>query len=128
LVASLLGLFAGLALLITASGLVGVVAYTVSQRTREIGVRLALGAAPQRVLRMIVGQGLSLVAVGLGLGLAAALLLARVGQGALYGVQPVDPPTYGGVAVMLFVVSALACALPARQVTRIDPMISLRAE
>jgi predicted permease len=128
LVAALLGLFAGLALLITASGLVGVVAYTVSQRTREIGVRLALGAAPQRVLRMIVGQGLTLVLVGLGLGLGAALLLARVGQGALYGVQPVDPMTYGGVALILFGVSALACALPARHVTRIDPMISLRAE
>jgi putative ABC transport system permease protein len=128
LVATLLALFAALALLITASGLVGVVAYTVSQRTREIGVRLALGAAPQKVLRMIVGQGLTLVLVGLGLGLGAALLLARVGQGALYGVQPVDPMTYGGVALILFGVSALACALPARQVTRIDPMISLRAE
>jgi predicted permease len=128
LVASLLGLFAALALLITASGLVGVVAYTVSQRTREIGVRLALGAAPRAVLRMIVGQGLTLVAIGLALGLTGALFLARMGQGLLYGVQPVDPATYGGVAVMLFAVSALACALPARQVTRIDPMISLRAE
>ncbi|HUM13160.1 MAG TPA: ABC transporter permease [Myxococcaceae bacterium] len=128
LVASLLGLFAALALVITASGLIGVVAYSVSQRTREIGVRLALGAAPGAVLRMVLGQGMALVLGGLCLGLAAALVFGRLGQGLLFGVGPLDPLTYATVAVVLLAISVAACALPARQATRVDPMLALRAE
>jgi putative ABC transport system permease protein len=128
LVASLLGLFAALALAITASGLIGIVAYSVSQRTREIGVRLALGAAPSAVLRMVLGQGMALVVGGLTLGLVAALVLGRLGQGLLYGVGPVDLPTYATVSGLLLGISLAACALPARQATRVDPMLALRAE
>jgi putative ABC transport system permease protein len=127
-VASLLGLFAALALAITASGLIGIVAYSVSQRTREIGVRLALGAAPSAVLRMVLGQGMALVVGGLTLGLVAALVLGRLGQGLLYGVGPVDLPTYATVSGLLLGISLAACALPARQATRVDPMLALRAE
>ncbi len=128
LVASLLGIFAALALAITASGLIGIVAYSVSQRTREIGVRLALGAAPSAVLRMVLGQGMALVVGGLALGLVAALVLGRLGQGLLYGVGPVDPLTYATVSLVLLGISLAACALPARQATRVDPMLALRAE
>lgn len=128
LVASLLGLFAALALAITASGLIGVVAYSVSHRTREIGVRLALGAAPSAVLRMILGQGMALVGCGLLVGLTTALVLGRLGRGLLYGVGPVDPLTYATVPIVLVGISLVACALPARQATRVDPMLALRAE
>jgi len=128
LVASLLGLFAALALVITASGLIGVVAYSVSQRTREIGVRLALGAAPSTVLRMVLGQGMTLVVGGLCLGLVAAVVFGRLGQGLLFGVAPLDPFTYATVPVVLLGISLAACALPARQATRVDPMLALRAE
>ena len=128
LVATLLGLFAGLALIITASGLIGVVAYSVSQRTREIGVRLALGAAPGKVLRMVLGQGMALVVGGLCLGVGVALALGQLGRGLLFGVGPLDPLTYVGVAFLLLVISLAACALPARQATRVDPMLALRAE
>jgi putative ABC transport system permease protein len=128
LVASLLGLFAALALIITASGLIGVVAYSVSQRTREIGVRLALGAAPATVLRMVLGQGMALVIGGLCLGLAAAVVFGRLGQGLLFGVVPLDPLTYTTVPLVLLAISLAACALPARQATRVDPMLALRSE
>jgi len=128
LVASLLALFAALALIITASGLIGVVAYSVSQRTREIGVRLALGAAPSTVLRMVLGQGMALVVGGLCLGLAAAVVFGRLGKGLLYGVAPLDPLTYATVPLVLLGISLAACALPARQATRVDPMLALRAE
>ncbi len=128
LVASLLGLFGALALVITASGLIGVVAYSVSQRTREIGVRLALGAAPGTVLRMVLGQGMTLVVGGLGLGLAAALAFGRLGRGLLFGVAPLDPLTYATVTLVLLACSLAACALPARQATRVDPMLALRSE
>jgi len=128
LVATLLGIFAALALIITASGLIGVVAYSVSQRTREIGVRLALGAAPGKVLRMVLRQGMALVLAGLFLGVAVALALGHLGRGLLFGVGPVDPLTYAGVAFLLLAISLAACALPARQATRVDPMLALRAE
>jgi len=128
LVATLLGLFALLALIITASGLIGVIAYSVSQRTREIGVRLALGAAPRTVLRMVLGQGMVLVLGGLAVGILTAVVLGRFGRGLLFGVGPLDPLTYAGVAVLLSVISLAACAWPARQATRVDPMLALRAE
>jgi putative ABC transport system permease protein len=128
LVASLLGLFAALALVITASGLIGVVAYSVSQRTREIGVRLALGAAPSTVLRMVLRQGMVLVIAGLCVGLIAAVVFGRLGQGLLFGVGPLDPLTYATVPLLLLGISLAACALPARQATRVDPMLALRSE
>ena len=128
LVASLLGLFAALALIITASGLIGVVAYSVSQRTREIGVRLALGAAPGAVLRMVLGQGMALVVGGLFLGLATAVVFGQLGRGLLFGVAPLDPLTYVSVPLLLLGISLAACALPARQATRVDPMLALRSE
>ena len=128
LVASLLGLFAALALVITASGLIGIVAYSVSQRTREIGVRLALGAAPSAVLRMVLGQGMALVTGGLAAGFVTALVLGRLGRGLLYGVGPGDPVTYAAVSIVLLGISLAACALPAWQATRVDPMLALRAE
>jgi putative ABC transport system permease protein len=128
LVASLLGLFAALALVITASGLIGVVAYSVSQRTREIGVRLALGAAPGKVLRMVLGQGMLLVVAGLVLGQLGAVALGRLGQALLFGVGPTDPLTYAAVGLLLLGISLASCAVPARQATRVDPMLALRAE
>jgi len=105
-----------------------VVAYSVSQRTREIGVRLALGAAPATVLRMVLGRGMALVVGGLCLGLAAAVFFGRLGQGLLFGVAPLDPLTYTTVPLVLLAISLAACALPARQATRVDPMLALRSE
>jgi putative ABC transport system permease protein len=123
----LLGAFAGLALAITAAGLSGLIAYSVSQRTHEIGIRMALGAEPRRVLSMILGQGLRSVAVGLGLGAVAALALARLTSGLLYGVAPTDALCFVGSGVVLVCVAALACLVPARRATTIDPQIALRS-
>jgi putative ABC transport system permease protein len=104
------------------------VAYSVSQRTREIGVRLALGAAPSTVLRMVLTQGMTLVLAGLSVGLVAAVVFGRLGQGLLFGVGPLDPLTYATVPLVLLGISLAACALPARQATRVDPMLALRSE
>jgi putative ABC transport system permease protein len=124
----LLGLFATLALAISAAGLSGVLAYSVSQRTREIGIRIALGAAPGRVVAMLLGQGLLAAAVGLGLGLVGAIGLSRVISGLLFGVEPTDPLCFVGSALVLSVVAVVACFLPARRATVIDPMLALRTE
>jgi putative ABC transport system permease protein len=124
----LLGLFATLALAISAAGLSGVLAYSVSQRTREIGIRIALGAAPGRVVAMLLGQGLLAAAVGLGLGLVGAIGLSRVISGLLFGVEPTDPLCFVGSALVLSVVALVACFLPARRATVIDPMLALRTE
>jgi putative ABC transport system permease protein len=123
----LLGAFAGLALCITAAGLSGLIAYTVSRRTHEIGIRMALGAAPRRVLGMVLGQGLRSVALGLALGALAALALARLLSGLLFGVAPTDVLCYVGSGVLLVLVAVLACLLPARRATSIDPQIALRS-
>jgi ABC-type antimicrobial peptide transport system permease subunit len=103
-------------------------AYAVSQRTGEIGIRMALGASPGTVLRMILSQGLRLTFFGIGLGLVVALGLTRLMQQLLFGVQAHDPLIYVGISVLLCVVAACACWLPARRATRVDPMIALRAE
>jgi putative ABC transport system permease protein len=123
----LLGAFAGLALAITAAGLSGLIAYSVSQRTHEIGIRMALGAAPGRVLAMILGQGMRSVALGLALGVTVSLALARLVSGLLFGIAPTDVLCFVGSGVVLVLVAAIACLVPARRATSIDPQIALRS-
>jgi len=124
----LMGIFAGLALLISASGIAAVMALTVSQRTREIGVRMALGARRSSVVRMVVRQGMMLTAAGIAVGSAAAALLTKLLAGLLYGTSPRDLPTFVAIPVVFLVVAAVACFVPARQATSIDPLAALRQE
>ncbi|MEP7270751.1 MAG: ABC transporter permease [Acidobacteriota bacterium] len=124
----LLGGFAGLALLLAMIGIYGVMSYAVSQNTREIGIRRALGAQSTDVVKLVVGQGLILAAIGVAIGLVAALALGRLVGGLLYEIRPSDPTTYVGVAALLLAVALFACYVPARRASRIDPMIALRHE
>jgi len=125
---TLLGVFAAVALVMAALGVFGVLSFLVTQRTRELGIRIALGAAPAAVRRMVVGQGLGLVAAGLALGLLGAVALTRLMKSLLYEVSPTDPLTYAGVAAVLVAIAALASWLPARRATRVDPVVALRSE
>jgi predicted permease len=127
LTATLLGLFAALALVITVAGIGGVLAFSVSQRTQEIGIRMALGASRGDVLWMVLRQGIALAAAGLACGTIAAVMLSRLMSTVLYGVPPSDPLTYAGVVATLLAVAASACLLPARRATAINPIIALRA-
>jgi predicted lysophospholipase L1 biosynthesis ABC-type transport system permease subunit len=124
----LLSLFAVLAVALAAVGIYGVVAYAVTQRTREIGVRMALGAERREVVTLMVWHGLRPAALGMMLGTLAALAASRVLQGLLYEVQPYDPLTFLGVSVLLLAVVVVACALPARRASGIAPADALRAE
>ncbi|MGE5413544.1 MAG: ADOP family duplicated permease, partial [Syntrophomonadaceae bacterium] len=126
LTATLLLLFATLALTITATGIAGVISFSVGQRRQEFGIRMALGALPGAVRGMVLRQGMRHVTAGLALGLAAALVLTRLWSNLLYEVSPTDPPTFLAVALMLTAVAALACFIPARRATAVDPMVALR--
>ena len=121
-------LFGGVALFLSAVGLYGVVAYTVSLRTREIGLRMAVGASPSDVLRMIVGGGMKLALLGVALGVGGALALSQLVKAMLFEVEPSDPASYAATAALLLVVAALACYIPARRAMRVDPMVTLQQE
>jgi len=125
---TLLAAFAALAMALAAVGLYGVLAYLVGRQTPEIGVRMALGAAPGTVLRGVVTQGLKMAAAGVAAGSVGALLLSRLLAGFLYGTKPNDPATYAAVAAVLLVTAALASYFPARRAMRVDPITALRQE
>jgi ABC-type antimicrobial peptide transport system permease subunit len=124
----ILAIAGGMALALGIVGMYGVIAYTVSQRTREIGIRVALGAQPEGLSRMFVRHGLLLAGIGAGVGLAASAVLTRLMSSLLFGVTPLDPVTYGAVLALLIVVSVVASYLPARRAMTIDPVQALRAE
>jgi len=124
----LVGFFGIVALLLATAGVFGVMAYSVSRRTREIGVRVALGAGSGNVLRMILSQGLRTILIGVAIGIAGSLALTRTVQSLLFGVTPTDPLTFGGVTLLLVVAALLACFIPARRATKVDPMVALRYE
>jgi putative ABC transport system permease protein len=125
---ALLAVFAGIAVLLAAVGIYGVMAYVVTQRTHEIGIRMALGAEPKHVWRMVVREAMSLAAIGLAIGLLSAGLLVRYLQSQLYGIRAVDPATFLVVAVVIAGVAAAAAYVPARRATRVDPLVALRYE
>ncbi len=122
----LIVLFGGIALFLSAVGLYGVVAYTVSLRTREIGLRMAIGASPGDISTMILGGGMKLAAIGVVLGLAAALALSQLVESLLFNVKTSDPISYAATAGLLLVIAALACYIPARRAMRVDPMVTLQ--
>src|SRR5262249_9633260 len=124
----LLGAFAAMALILAAIGIFGVLSYAVVQRSREIGIRVALGAHPAQVLRLVLRQALLLSGAGVGAGLVGALLLGRALSSLLFQLSPRDPATLAGVAALLIGVALVASYLPARQATRVDPLVALRSE
>jgi putative ABC transport system permease protein len=126
--AALLTVFGGLALSLAVVGVYGVLSYSVSQQTREIGVRMAMGAQSGRILRLVVGQGMRLAIAGLTLGILIALAATRVLSSLLFGVSAQDPLIFGSVSLVLAAAAILACYIPARRATRVDPLVALRYE
>jgi ABC-type antimicrobial peptide transport system permease subunit len=124
----LLGGFAGIALILATIGIYGVMAYLVNQGTREIGIRMALGASRRNILSLVVRRGMALALSGVTIGLAAAFLFTRLMQSLLFGVDATDPITFAAISLLLFLIALLASYIPARRATRIDPMVSLRCE
>jgi putative ABC transport system permease protein len=124
----LLGIFAGLALLLAAVGIYGLISYAVTQRTHEIGIRMALGANSRNVLGMVVGDSIRMIAIGVGVGLAAAFFLTRFMRSLLFGVSETDPVTFAVIPALLAAVALAATYIPARRATRVDPMVALRHE
>jgi putative ABC transport system permease protein len=122
------GLFAVTALLLAGLGIYGVISYLVSERTHEIGIRVALGAQRTNIMQMVLRQGLGLAITGTAIGLACALIVSHLMAGLLYGVKPTDPLTFAGVAVLLIVVALFACCIPGRRAMRVDPIVALRHE
>jgi ABC-type antimicrobial peptide transport system permease subunit len=122
------GSFGALAIILAIVGVYGVLSYSVSQRTQEFGVRMALGAAPRDVRRMMIRQGMALAAWGIGLGALGAVAVTRIIGSLLYNVTPTDPVSFGGVIALMLAVAAAAAYLPARRATMVDPMVALRAE
>jgi len=125
---TLVGLFAALGLLLAGVGIYGVMSYAVSQRRREIGIRIALGARVWDVLGLIIREGMALTLTGLAIGLGAAYSLTRIMKGLLFGVVPADPLTFVAIPLLLTAVALLACWIPARRATKVDPLVALRAE
>jgi ABC-type antimicrobial peptide transport system permease subunit len=128
LLASLLTLFAGLALTLAMVGIYGVMSYSVAQRTQEVGVRMALGAESRDVLKLIVRQGMMLALIGVGLGLPVSLASTRLMKSLLFGVSPYDPLTFVAIALSLTMVALLACLIPAWRATKVDRMVALRVD
>jgi putative ABC transport system permease protein len=126
--AALLGIFASVALVLAAVGIYGVTSYGVSQQTHEIGIRLALGASGDRVLRDVVGRGVKLTLMAVAIGLAGAIAMGRLAAAVLFGVTPIDPVALGGAATILGLVSIGACYIPARRASRVDPVVALAEE
>jgi ABC-type antimicrobial peptide transport system permease subunit len=124
----MLGIAGAMALLLGTVGLYGVLAYSVSQRTREIGIRMALGAQRKDVMRLFLGEGMFVVVIGLAIGLAGSLTLTRFLSSLLFGVTATDPLTFASVSVVLAIVALAACHIPARRAIRVDPMVALRCE
>ena len=124
----LIGSFAGLALILAAVGLYGLISYSVSQRTRELGIRIALGAQPRDVLRLVMGEGARLAIIGVAIGVAAALALTQLLRSLLFGVSAFDPATLVAVCCVIGIVAMAACYVPARRAMGVDPMTALRCE
>jgi ABC-type antimicrobial peptide transport system permease subunit len=125
---NLIGLFGLLALALAALGLYGVIAHFVAQRTREIGIRMALGAQRGNIMRVVLKRGMGLTLIGVVIGLTATAALTPLMKSLLYGVSATDPMTFGGLAMLVVVAALLACYLPARSATKVDPIVALRSE